>query len=149
MKNFVLFCCLISGVFCFSQATPSALANTSKIKMIDEFIIASNYEHALRRYIANYLESVRTDFNVSPPKEVLNKTQIDKILDEFDFNKFKFSIYNSFSSISEENLKKLVTFYKSLNGDLTQYNTMFLIDSLIDLNLKLKINYEIEILKIK
>lgn len=149
MKNFVLFCCIIVSALCFSQATPKNLVNTSKKTIIDEYIIVSNYENALKQYIVNYLESKRTDYNVDPPKEILSQAKIDQFVKEFDFNNYKFSIYNSFSFISEENLKKLVTFYKSLNGELSNYSTLFLIDSLIDLNLKNKINYEIEILKTK
>lgn len=149
MKKFALFCSFIVSAFCFSQATPKTLASTTKKKIIDEYIVVSNYENSLKLYIANYLESIKTDYNVTPAKEIISQTQIDKIVKEFDFNKYKFSIYNSFSVISEENLKKLVTFYKSLNGDLAENNTMFLIDSLIDLNLKNKINYEIETLKTK
>lgn len=126
---------------------PPAMANSSQRKLIDEFIEASHYKEALVNYAKGYLELKMFNYSVDPPKELLTKEQAHSIIKNFDFDDFKISLYSAFSFISEKDLKELIKFYKGIGGQLTQNNSVLLMDPNIDLNIKNQMDYAIENIK--
>lgn len=126
---------------------PPAMSNLSQQKLIDEFIEASHYKEALINYAKEYLELKMFDYNVDPPKERLTKKQANSIINSFNFDDFKISLYSSFSFISEKNLKELIRFHKSIGGELSRGNSALLMTPTIDLNIKNQMNYAIENIK--
>lgn len=137
---------IISSSFAGAQDLPSppAMANTSQKKLIDEFIEVAHYEKALINYAKDYLERKMFDYNVSPPKELLTKEQVQSIISNFNFDDFKISLYSSFSFISEKSLKEMIRFYRSIGGQLSKDNSALLMTPAIDLNIKNQMDYAIE-----
>lgn len=126
---------------------PPAMANSSQQRLIDEFIEVSHYKEALINYAAEYLELKMFDYSATPPKELLTKKQAQTIISNFDFDGFKISLYSSFSSIPEENLKKLIAFYKSIGGKLSKNNSVLLMTDAINFNIRNNVDYAIENIK--
>lgn len=126
---------------------PPAMSNLSQQKLIDEFIEASHYKEALINYAKEYLELKMFDYNLDPPKELLTNKQANSIINNFNFDDFKISLYSSFSFISEKNLKELIKFHKSIGGKLSRGNSALLMTPTIDLNIKNQMDYAIENIK--
>ncbi|ROI02170.1 hypothetical protein EGI16_14935 [Chryseobacterium sp. G0240] len=123
---------------------PPAMANSSQQKLIDEFIEVSHYKEALINYAKDYLKLKMFDYSVDPPKKLLTKEQAISVINSFNFDDFKISLYSSFSFISEKNLKELIEFHKGIGGALSRNNSVFLITPTIDLNIKNQLDYAIE-----
>ncbi|MBP2618700.1 hypothetical protein [Chryseobacterium jejuense] len=138
---FVMFSYLISAQ---ELPAPPAMSNSSKQQLIDEFIEASHYQKALINYAKEYLELKMFDYSVDPPKELLTKEQVHTIISNFNFDDFKISLYNSFSFISEDHLKELIKFHKSIGGRLSKNNSALLMTPAIDLNIKNQMDYATE-----
>lgn len=145
MKLVFLLLFVISSLF-NAQALPPppAMANSSQQKLIDEFIEVSYYKEALINYAKDYLELKMFDYSVDPPKELITKEQARSIINRFNFDEFKISLYSSFSFIPEKNLKELIQFHKGIGGKLSKDNSVFLITPTIDLNIKNQMDYAIE-----
>ncbi|MCJ7934342.1 MAG: hypothetical protein MUW56_12060 [Chryseobacterium sp.] len=129
-----------------AQATPPppAMANSSQQQLIDEFIEVSQYKEALINYAKDYLELKMVDYSADPPRELLTKEQARLIINNFNFDDFKISLYSSFSFISEKNLKELIKFHKSIGGALSRDNSTLIMTPTIDLNIKNQMDYAIE-----
>lgn len=149
MRYIVSFLFIAFSSFVAAQELPSppAISNLSKQRLIDEFIEVSHYKEILSNYAKEYLELKSFDYNVDPPKQLLTKEQIHTIINKFNFDDFKISLYSSFSFISEENLKELIRFHKSIHGQLSKNNSVLLMTSAIDLNIKNQMDYAIENIK--
>ncbi|WP_312286600.1 hypothetical protein [Chryseobacterium gleum] len=145
MKLVFLLLFVMSSLF-NAQALPPppAMANSSQQKLIDEFIEVSHYKESLINYAKDYLELKMFDYNVDPPKELITKEQARSIINGFNFDEFKISLYSSFSFIPEKKLKELIQFYKGIGGKLSKDNSVFLITPTIDLNIKNQMDYAIE-----
>lgn len=151
MKNLlVVFGILFCG-FAFSQPPPApSMPNESQSFLIDELILASNYEASLKTYGMEYMYSKMYINKNGKSIQVLNETQATKILNDFDFNEFKnYSIYNAFANVSEENLKLLIKFYKSVNGKIDEFGNLFINNGVIIENFNGYINTEIETIQKK
>lgn len=146
MKHIFLLLFIIASSLAGAQSIPPppAMSNSSQQKLIDEFIEVSHYKEALINYAKEYLELKMFDYSVDPPKELLTKEQASSIIRKFDFDDFKISLYSSFSFISENNLKELIRFHKSINGKLSKNNSALLMTPDIDLNIKNQMDYAIE-----
>jgi hemolysin activation/secretion protein len=145
MKQIILLVSIIySSVAGAQTLPPPAAANLAQKQLINEFIEASHYKEALINYAKNYLEGKRFNYDTNPPKELITKEQARSIIDHFDFEGLRFSLQSSLSFISEENLKELVKFHKSIGGKLSKNNTVLLMTPAIDFNVKNQIEYAIE-----
>jgi len=143
----LLFVVFSSLVYAQSFPPPPAMANSSQQKLINEFIEVSHYREALVNYAKEYLELKMFDYSVDPPKELLTKEQARSIIKNFNFDDFKISLYSAFSFIPEKELKELINFYKGIGGRLSRNNSILLMDSNIDLNIKNHMDYAIENIK--
>lgn len=143
----LLFIAISSLAGAQSIPPPPAMSNSHQRKLIDEFIEVSHYKDILINYAKEYLELKMFDYSVDPPKELLTKEQANSIIKKFDFDDFKISLYSSFSFISENNLKELIRFHKSINGNLSKNNSVLLMTPDIDFNIKNQMDYAIENIK--
>lgn len=147
MKHFFLIVFFILGLgkaYTQSFPLPPATSNPEKQLLIDEFVEVSHYKETLRNYAKSYIELKMFDYTTSPPKELITKSQAQEILKNFESSDIKFSLYSSFSFISEENLRELIKFYKNIGGKLSKNNSVFLINPDLDFNIKNQLDYIIE-----
>ena len=139
--SFLLF--IFFSIFSFAQKSPPAVAmpKENQEKLIDELIIVSNYKEALINYSRVYFWGEQ----YKNGKKNYGNEEIDEVLKNFDFEKFKKgSIYNSFSFISEQKLKNLIDFYKNNEGLIDNKNNVILITASISHNLQYQLNSEME-----
>ncbi|MBW7675624.1 hypothetical protein [Chryseobacterium chendengshani] len=114
-------------------------------RLIDEFVKVSNYTESLKEFGMNYMYSKMFKYENAEHVRILTKEQAESILSNFDFKAFKeYSIYNAFSSVSEDNLKTLIKLYKTLNGQLIKSGGLFINNNVIITNFTGYINKEIE-----
>lgn len=145
MKHILLLFSLVSFSLTKAQVPPPpATANVAQQKLINEFMEVSHYKEALINYAKEYIELKMFDYSIDPPKELITKEQARFIINNFDFEGFRFSLQSALSFIPEENLKQLIKFHKSLNGNLSINNSILLMSPVIDLNIKNQIDYAIE-----
>jgi hypothetical protein len=151
LKKLLLIFGIIFCAFAFAQAPPApSMPNESQSILIDELILASNYEASLKTYGMQYMYSKMYIYKNGKSIQVLNEKEATKILNDFDFNEFKnYSIYNAFANVSEENLKLLIKFYKSVNGKIDEFGNLFFNNSVIIENFNGYINTEIETIQKK
>ncbi len=143
MKKIVLLLLLFFFVKLSAQQSPSAPAmpKANQEKLIDEFIIVSNYKEAVKNYSRVYLWSQQ----YKNGKRNYGNEEIDEILNNFDFERFKkTSLYNSFSLISKNKLKSLIEFYKINEGKIDDKNNILMISASISSNLQNELNKEME-----
>jgi len=66
-------------------------------------------------------------------------------LKKFDFDSFKkSSIYNAFAFVSEDNLKKLIDFFSSVDGKVDPFGELFISSNIVTGNFTGYLNKEIE-----
>ena len=143
MKKFPLFLLIFFSIFSFAQKSPPAVAmpKENQEKLIDELIIVSNYKEALINYSRVYFWGEQ----YKNGKKNYGNEEIDEVLKNFDFEKFKkSSIYNSFSFITEKKLKNLIEFYKNNEGKINNKNSILIMDSSIAHNLQYQLDSEME-----
>ena len=145
MRKLTIFFLFVS-LLNFAQSPPlPAVPKGNQITLIGEFIKVSNYEESLKKFGTNYLYSKMFKYQNGKNVRVLTKEQAELIIRNFDFNLFKEnSIYNAFSFVSEENLKSLIEFYKSLNGKIDQSGGLFINNNVIITNFTGYLNKEVE-----
>ena len=145
MKKLTILFLLIS-IFNFAQSPPPpAMPKGGQIALIDEFVKVSNYEESLKKFGTNYMYSKMFRYENGKNIRVLSKEKAEEIINNFDFNSFKNnSIYNAFSFVSEENLKILIEFYKTVNGKIDKSGGMFINNNVIMTNFTGYLNKEIE-----
>lgn len=147
MKKIFFILLIIFSFFSYAQAPPPAVSmpKGNQIALIEEFIKVSNYEESLKKFGMNYMYSKMFKYQDSKNVRILTKEQAELILRDFDFKSFKEnSIYNAFSFVSEENLKALTQFYKSLNGKIDKSGGLFINNNVIITNFTGYLNKEIE-----
>ncbi len=143
MKNSSLLFFLFFSFLSFAQESPppSAMPKGSQEKLIDELINVSNYKEALMNYSRVYFWGEQ----YKNGKRNYGNELIDEVLDKFDFENFKKNtIYNSYSFVSEQKLKNLITFYKKNGGLIDDKNNFILITASISHNLQYQLNSEME-----
>ena len=142
MKKLILIFGIIFYGFAFSQPPPAvAMPIGNQEKLIDEFLLVSNYKKSIEEYSFTFLYSKMSKKINGKSVSVLDKNDLDNIVKNFDYERFKKnSIYNSFSQISENNLKSMISFYKSIDGNLTKRNDTFFINQVINNNLTSQLN---------
>lgn len=142
MKKLLLVLGILFCGFAFSQSPPPvALPNGNQEKLIDEFLVVSNYKKSIDEYSFTFLFSKMNKKINGKSVSVLDKKDLENIVHSFDYERFKKnSIYNSFSQISETTLKAMISFYKSINGNLTNRNDVFFINQVINNNLTSQLN---------
>lgn len=149
MKRIALFLFVLFSIWGSAQQLPPppAASNLSQKRLIDEYIEVSHYKESIINYAKNYLELKMFDYNADPPQELLTKEQARSIIDNFNFDHVKSSLYSSFSFIPEEKLKELIKFHKAIGGRLSKDDSAFLITPTLDLNIKNQLDYAIENIK--
>lgn len=140
-KLLVVFGILFCGLVFSQNPPPVAMPIGNQEKLIDELLIVSNYKQSIEEYSFTFLYSKMRKTINGKSVSVLDKNDLDNIVKNFDYERFKKnSIYNSFSQISENNLESMIRFYKSLNGNLTKQNSIFFINQVINHNLTSQLN---------
>ena len=143
MKKVTLLLIIFFSIFSFAQELPPpvAMPKGNQEKLIDELIKVSNYKEALINYSRVYFWGEQ----YKNGKRNYGNEEIDEVLKNFDFEKFKeSSIYSSFSFISEQKLKNLIDFYKNNEGLIDNKNNIILINASISHNLQYQLNSEME-----
>lgn len=143
MKKLSIFLLIFFSTFSFAQESPPLIAKPkeNQEKLINELIKVSNYKEALINYSRVYFWGEQ----YKNGKRNYGNEEIDEVLKNFDFEKFKeSSIYNSFSFISEQKLKNLIDFYKNNEGLIDNKNDIILITASISHNLQYQLNSEME-----
>lgn len=143
MKKFFLLLFFAISLFSFAQESPPPIAKPkeNQEKLINELIKVSNYKEALINYSRVYFWGEQ----YKNGKRNYGNEEIDEVLKNFDFEKFKeSSIYSSFSFISEQKLKNLIDFYKNNEGLIDNKNNIILINASISHNLQYQLNSEME-----
>ena len=146
MKKLLLIFGILFYGFAFSQSPPPvAMPNGNQEKLIDELLIVSNYKKSIEEYSFTFLYSKMRKTINGKSVSVLDKNDLDNIVKNFDYERFKkYSVYNAFSQISETNLKAMIGFYKSIDGNLTKRNEVFFINQVINHNLTSQLNQMVE-----
>lgn len=126
MKSFISCIFLLFVSFSFGQELqlpPMSMArDDTKIALLDQLIITSNYEQSLKNYVLDYLS-----FNSEKLK--LTDSQQEQIKEKFDYKTFAgYYIYSSFGRVGNDKISKLIDFYKSIDGSLDKKNSIFLTD---------------------
>ncbi|MGA9213651.1 hypothetical protein [Kaistella sp.] len=145
-KTFFIFFAFIS-IFLLAQTPPPSVAipKGNQEKLIDEFLEVSNYKKSLQEYSFTFLYSKMNKKINGKYVKVLDKNDLNLIVENFDYEKFKKqTLYNSFSIISEDKLKEMILFYKKIGGNLTERNELFFISTAINNNLTSLINQAAE-----
>ena len=142
MKKLLLIFGILFCGFAFSQPPPAvAMPNTNQEKLIDEFLVVSNYKQSIEEYSFTFLYSKMRKTINGKSVSVLDKKDLENIVQNFDFERFKKnSVYNAFSQVPENNLKAMIDFYKSINGNLNNRNDIFFINQVINNNLTSQLN---------
>lgn len=127
---------------------PMSMPKGNQIALIEEFVKVSNYEESLKKFGMEYMYSKMFRYENGENIRVLTKEQAERILNNFDFKSFKeSSIYNSFSFVTEQNLKTLLNVYKTLNGKIDKSSSLFINNNTIITNFTGYLNQEIEKIK--
>ncbi len=140
MKKFYFVFLLCMSTTLFSQGPPSmAKPKGNQIALIDEFVKVSNYEQNLKKF-GMHLIFDRMHVYENGKYNISQKERRD-IINSIDFERFKKgSIYNAFSFVSENDLKKLINLYKNTDD----LNDLFLNNSVIIKNYSSMINRKVD-----
>lgn len=149
MRFCLTFLTFIIPFISFAQnPPPMSMPKGNQIALIEEFVKVSNYEESLKKFGMEYMYSKMFRYENGENIRVLTKEQAERILNNFDFKSFKeSSIYNSFSFVTEQNLKTLLNIYKTLNGKIDKSSGLFINNNTIITNFTGYLNQEIEKIK--
>jgi len=148
LKFIFFLCSLAYSGFCFGQTPPPpAVAKTEQQKLIREFLEVSDYKEAVLHYAQFYLEMKMYSYKGGIKKQNFTEKQASKILKDFDFKDFEFSIISSLSFISVEKLEDLIIFYKKIGGSLSSDHSLLIFSPSLRLNLENQLSFAIEELK--
>ena len=146
MKGYAYLLSLFISVITYAQAPPpAALPNDKQVVLIEKFVEVSHYEKSLKQFGMNYMHSKMFRYANGEHCRVLSKAQAEEILKKFDFDSFKkSSIYNAFAFVSEDNLKKLIDFFSSVDGKVDPFGELFISSNIVTGNFTGYLNKEIE-----
>lgn len=129
---------IFSSVVCFGQEEPPRIAMPKKENkiLIDKVIEATNYKNYFRNYCINQIY-------LANEKEKFSEAKIDRILENINFDSFKFTIYNLFAKYSDSELNALIEKYKT-NPEESKIQNLIVGSEMVQTNLK---NYAKELIK--
>lgn len=103
----------------FFPHPPQKLSENRK-KLIDTFILVSDYEKSLKKLIKKEIFSDQENKKYA-------SSELDKIINNFTLQKLTFSLYNDFEEYSDKEINELINLY--ISKKITPGNETFFMNS--------------------